>query len=120
MALSDITINGTKVVAPTEWAHSWMDLVTNSNRVGGLTMRFNYIGTKRQISAKWENLTQADYEATLATFEKIPFFPIACYDPREKDVVTRTFYKSDRKGETLKILASDKAYGSFSVTFIEQ
>jgi hypothetical protein len=123
MSNTDIFINGVKIPPPDwidGWVPSFMDLVDNSQRVGGLTMRFNYLGTKRQWDARWSMLTKAEYESIMTAIEGVPMFPITCYDPSEKGIVTKTFYKGDRKFPSLFHFDDVIGYGSIQVTFIEQ
>lgn len=121
MAITDIEISGVKVAAPLRdgWLPSYMDLVNNSNRVGGVTMRFNYLGTKRTWTAKWHILTREEYEGIMDAI-KPSFFPIKCYDPDAKGIVTKTFYKGDRVFPALYHFSDTESYGSIETTFIEQ
>lgn len=103
-----------------KWNFNFADLVKNSNRVGGNLMRFNFIATKVQWEAEFTMLTKTELEELLGAIQSVPFFPIQCYDPLEKDVVTKTFYKSDRSGETLRWFSSIEGYFKLSVTFIQE
>lgn len=106
--------------SPSEWKPTYADMVTNPNRVGNGKMRFNYVATKVNWSAKWEYLTEAEYQVLLDAIEGKSFFAVQCYDPKSHAVATKIFYKSDRAFDTLLLWNDTEKYGSVSLTFIEQ
>jgi len=120
MSVNDIKIDLALMPAPTEWKPTIGDLVTNSTRVGSGKMRFNYVATKVTWSAKWVNLTEAEFTVLMGAIEGKSFFNIECYDPVAHAVVSKAFYKSDRAFDNLIVWSVEEKYGSVSMTFIEQ
>lgn len=114
---NDVLLGGVLMPSPDTWAPGLQDLVKNSTRAGGGKMRANFIDVKRKWSAKWTNLTEAEYRLILSKIERRFEFKLACYDP-ELGWVEKDFYKGDRAFETFKHYYNGTR-GTITVEFIE-
>ena len=92
----------------------------DSGRAEDGTMIINYVGSKRKLQFKWSNKTMAQIESIL---ELIPaetvFFPVTYYDPQNRRMETRTFYKGDRSMDWYSF-RTDVNASSFSFNVIER
>ena len=120
MSKKDIKIDGVLIPSPTDWKPSVMTLTTNGTRTGGGKMRFNEVAKKRTWEGSWKNLTETQLTTLVNAFEGKAFFTIECYDPLERAIVTKTFYKGDRKFDTPKHISESEIYNNIGLTFIEQ
>ena len=118
MANYDVFIGGKKVASPSACIPALQDLVTNSTRVGGKTMRANFLAVKRGWQITWTNITQAEADVIFGEIENRFEFKFKLYDPVKKLNHEGNFYKGDRQYEKLQYIGNE-VYHTFSVTFIE-
>lgn len=96
--MSSIKINGVVLPSPTKLEYAYQDLVTKSGRNARGIVRFNLVRSDtRSLNLEWKFLTRSEFQTLYSSFRNQGIFEIEFFDAEADEIVTKRFYKSDRK-----------------------